>query len=418
MIFSQKKAKIKEIKKQAVLIIHGIGEQRPMSTLKDFVEAILGNDDYTSKPDMIDSTYELRKLSFFNDDKDNVGKVNIDFYEYYWAYRFRDSKFFHVFPWVSTLFLNNEIPSRLKGIRDIFIGLICIVFVVLINLIFWKDFVTAIVSGSIIITGLFLILKLISGKVVDGFVKSVGDASRFMDPSPDNISERYQLKKHGIDVLRRINEDESYDRVVIVGHSLGSVIGYEILKHFWIEINQKVKFKKDFLEEVEFNNSSFVDLQNRLWNSQIQWKISDFITIGSPLTYSNYLLAKSNYDFERRKLQFEFPTCPPQKEKDGSNHFKYGYYKNNEGVLHHAALFALTKWTNIYFDGDIIAGKLCPLFGNGIRDIKAKLFITKSEDKIKEKSTNMLSHVKYWQNECGQINSSLSEIKNIIFLME
>src|SRR5262249_5146382 len=36
--------------RQAVLLIHGIGEQRPMSNLRDFVAALVG-DHFRSKPD-------------------------------------------------------------------------------------------------------------------------------------------------------------------------------------------------------------------------------------------------------------------------------------------------------------------------------------------------------------------------------
>lgn len=48
------------------MLIHGIGEQRPMATLRAFVKWLLPahdkSDDYYSKPDQISDLYELRRI--------------------------------------------------------------------------------------------------------------------------------------------------------------------------------------------------------------------------------------------------------------------------------------------------------------------------------------------------------------------
>ena len=54
--------------RQAVVIIHGIGEQQPMSTLRRFVKAVLKDPSadgllFYSKPDRISDTLELRRLT-------------------------------------------------------------------------------------------------------------------------------------------------------------------------------------------------------------------------------------------------------------------------------------------------------------------------------------------------------------------
>ena len=49
--------------RQAVLLIHGIGEQRPMSTLRSFVAALVGNS-FRSKPDDLSKSFELRRLIY------------------------------------------------------------------------------------------------------------------------------------------------------------------------------------------------------------------------------------------------------------------------------------------------------------------------------------------------------------------
>jgi hypothetical protein len=61
--------------RQAVVLIHGIGDQRPMATLHDFVRWLLPDDEdegdnedhkreynYYSKPDEIGDSFELRRI--------------------------------------------------------------------------------------------------------------------------------------------------------------------------------------------------------------------------------------------------------------------------------------------------------------------------------------------------------------------
>jgi hypothetical protein len=37
-------------------------------------------------------------------------------------------------------------------------------------------------------------------------------------------------------MLEALHDKDEYDRIVIVGHSLGSVIGYDITTHAWGEV--------------------------------------------------------------------------------------------------------------------------------------------------------------------------------------
>ena len=100
-----------QIPKQAVLLIHGIGEQRPMDTLRGFVDAVWKrNPDVHhahattgvfSKPDDISGSYELRRLTTT---KDRNG-VRTDFFEFYWAHMMEDTTMGHVLPWLKHLLL-------------------------------------------------------------------------------------------------------------------------------------------------------------------------------------------------------------------------------------------------------------------------------------------------------------------------
>jgi hypothetical protein len=60
-------------------------------------------------------------------------------------------------------------------------------------------------------------------------------------------------------------------------------------------------------------------------------------------------------------------------------------------ILHHGAPFAITRWTNLYFPGDIIGGRVSHLFGAGIKDVELGGCCARS----------WRSHVHYWKHECA-----------------
>ena len=87
---------------QAVVIIHGIGEQHPMETVRAFAEAVLpepeqGGEKYFVRPDPLSESFELRKLQ-------NRSQPRTHFFEYYWAYKVEGTKLSHILSWlVSTI---------------------------------------------------------------------------------------------------------------------------------------------------------------------------------------------------------------------------------------------------------------------------------------------------------------------------
>jgi hypothetical protein len=56
-------------------------------------------------------------------------------------------------------------------------------------------------------------------------------------------------------------------------------------------------------------------------------------------------------------------------------------------VLHHAALFACTRWTNLFYASDIIGGPLKGQFGRFIQDRE-----------LTSPGKSPSSHVRYWQH--------------------
>ncbi|MGD8750445.1 MAG: hypothetical protein PVG14_03435 [Anaerolineales bacterium] len=387
---------------QAVIFIHGIGEQRPMETLRRFVEAVLpdppqGGEKFFSKPDRLSESFELRKLQ-------DRSQPRTHFYEYYWAYKVSGTTFGHIWNWLSSLLFRRpgRVPKHLKPLWYLSWLLIVIaVIAAALGLaerftVFTTRFPTWLVSAVSAIA--FSLLQ-------SAVLYKLGDAARYLSPTPANIKLRHEIRSDGIKLLRNIHESGDYDRVVLVGHSLGSVIAYDILYYYWQEINTTyntpVKSEQKALTAVETkgeallkqrdetNLKEYLDAQKELWwelrDLGNPWLVTDLVTLGSPLAHAALLVASDVDDLRSRQRQRELPTNPPEAEieiRAGEERRRYSYrvWEPYEGdvklrALHHAGLFACTRWTNLHFPaylglfGDIVAGPLQHWFGNGIRDI-------------------------------------------------
>lgn len=107
--------------RQAVVIIHGMGEQKPMDTLRSFVNGIKDNlqksdeseknTKIRSKPDNISEIYETRRLSL----SASRYRPVTDFYEFYWAHNMRDNEFLNIISWLWKLVFTKPsiVPKRL-----------------------------------------------------------------------------------------------------------------------------------------------------------------------------------------------------------------------------------------------------------------------------------------------------------------
>jgi hypothetical protein len=100
-------------KRQAVVLIHGIGDQRPMDTIRSFVDGISLSDGGTvaeiySIPDTFSSTFELRRLTM-------SGELSTGFYEFYWAHLIPDATWNRIASWYWLLMARwqQDIPHKL-----------------------------------------------------------------------------------------------------------------------------------------------------------------------------------------------------------------------------------------------------------------------------------------------------------------
>lgn len=415
----------------AVVLIHGIGEQRPMSTVREFVTALCGTD-FTSKPDRMSESFELRRLTTPRGAPD-PWTPRVDFFEYYWAYRLRDTRYKHVFAWIWRLMKasrndKNPIPDRLRSSVRLAIAFVVFIAILVASLVVWAlvGDAPSIKAATEVASAVSAVLTVVSGIFAGPVVFRFGDAARYLNAAPENVAERHAIRNDALMLLRRLHDAKAadgsftYDRIIVVGHSLGSVIGYDMLKFYWAEVHQLIPAARaqspEALERIEhcqgteFDRSAYRENQARLFHflcAGSAWRVSDFVSLGSPLTYAHFLLAEGHDDFSLRVEQRELPTCPPEPdEKDAL----YSFPTDQGRVLHHAALFAVTKWTNLYFMGDLVGGPVGgdSLFGDGVSDRIVAIPGSDLGDSVK-------SHTHYWEPIVDAPSSPVRELKSVIF---
>ena len=401
------------VTRQAVLLIHGIGEQKPMDTLRRFVDSVWTRDTAIhhpyagggvwSKPDDVAESYELRRLTT----PSNVANIRTDFFEFYWAHLMYGTRSGHVLAWARSLLLRNPgtVPMHLRQVYWLVIGLIAIAAGFGIFALFSAGSaglkLPAWISG-VISVGLLPVVRFVVRSVV-------GDAARYLNAAPTNVQRRHAIRHAGISVLKTLHT-RGYERIIVVGHSLGSVIGYDILTHAWVdyhdmattgdEMAELERLEEIALQRASIPNSEVQAAQRRYFDALTQsgnkWRVTDFVTLGSPLAHAAILLARDARDLARKKVDRELLTCLPTMEavtRGGKEVYRFSFGRSDKRrVPHHAAVFAPTRWTNLYFPcrgilrGDLIGGQLGPVLGAGIRDCKVST----------NQRCGFFSHTLYW----------------------
>lgn len=364
-----------------------------------------------SKPDTISDSFELRRLTT----PKNYSDIRTDFFEFYWQHLMEGTTYGHVIGWASTLLLRKpgSVPKQLSG-PYVLLWLLAIA----VTLLALYAAVAAATDEPPISPWLSAILSVallpLGGALIKG---TIGDAARYLHPAPTNVQCRHAIREAGIKVLVALHDRKEYDRIIVVGHSLGSVIGYDILTHAWPKYNQAVPRGAhapitclDALEALASSGSgSDADIHkvqrayfDELVGNSCAWRVTDFLTLGSPLAHAEVLLARDRADLDAKQRDRELPTSLPTLEHTTEHQvavarFSFPGQPKGFRVPHHAAVFGPTRWTNVYFPnrrivyGDLIGGPLSGIFGQGIRDMK----VTTTQRR------GMLSHTLYWKYELG-----------------
>ncbi len=406
-----------EAKKQAVLLIHGIGEQRPMATLWRFVELVwlkaparpgAPERRVYSEPDEVSGVFELRRIST----NYNADGKRTDFYEFYWAHLMHGNVLSDVLSWLALLALRkrDSVPPQLHkawtALRLLAGGLAFIL-------------VMAMGAGLIVgVTGRLLPLALLALALAAAFAALaiadqiffspvLGDAARYLRPAPKNIHCRQQIREEGLRLVDALHRSGKYDRIVLVGHSLGGVIAYELAMHYWGRRNRQMngaavqaplaaaEEAARALDDTPEALARWRAAQGALFEALRQerdkdgaplWLISDLVTLGSPLAHAQTLLADSPEAFAQMLARREVSANPPLMEDFPGGARRFSYCRDPARAddpdaapraPHNSAVFAATRWTNIYFPmqgilrGDLVGGPCAPVFGAGVKDVAA-----------------------------------------------
>ena len=123
----------------------------------------------------------------------------------------------------------------------------------------------------------------------------LGAAARYLSPSPQNVATRRAIREAGVDILRRLHSTGKYDRIVLVGHSLGSVIAYDILCYYWAEVNTS------FIDPVRFPQERLAALEQLLYTADE--------AVHTPVAQYRGLQRDSGSRCSNRATSGASPTC-------------------------------------------------------------------------------------------------------------
>jgi hypothetical protein len=446
------------VTKQAIVMIHGMGEQIPMDTLKSFVRTVWETDtaicrddlpypkQVWSKPDARTGSLELRRITTresINSPPEFPKGVRTDFYELYWADLTAGSTWGMFRSWFIGLLWRwpSEVPAAVRPawwllwLSALFVAVLSVIpfvpegvwdILYLPGVADWHWFVVVVATG---------LTAWLHSKATRYF----GRVVRYTRAYPENIAARQAVRKRGLALLTALH-DGSYQRVVIVAHSLGTILALDLLSYFWAqraaarqikegtpEFQALCKLEGVATQMVDRKNTDpnwlkqYFDAQRALHKASLQakWLISDLVTLGSPLTHAAFLLASNDTDLRDRFAARELPESPPFRETldpknlqraQGTNELPIAAVANESRLmsfpdpkpesdvwyLHHAAPFAVVRWTNIYdparfiFCGDVISGPLADVFGPAIKDVDLR--------KLRGAQSWRFTHTDYWTN--------------------
>ncbi len=344
--------------RQAVVVVHGMGQQRVMDTLRSFIEAVVprptkrGESWYYSRPDKVADSgrYDERRLLVPASDN----RVQTEFYEYHWAHLMAGNKLSHMIPLIrSALF---RFPKNLR-----IFGLWLFVWLLVAGAAFLgvylvqstdRTLTSADVDSIVTFVGAVGVWSWVLTKALNWVlvfvIGTLADFARYNNAAPGNQQVRNAIRKGLIDLLEELHEAEivhvdkngtetklpKYDRIIVATHSLGSIVAYDAISVLWgrmCKLHAKPDKSRPFSESsiialesvaVSLNDpdglatvADFQSAQIEAWVEMREngnpWRITDFITFGNPMAQSNQLLARSREDLRHLICRKELVSCPP-----------------------------------------------------------------------------------------------------------
>jgi len=368
--------------KTAIVVIHGMGNQYPMDTISDFVENLFDGIKF-STPERVSGSLDHRKLIGFHK------KIQYDCYEYYWAHLVKEPDLSNTIFWLYRLLWRKTLSERLKEfivlLRVItFVLPLFIIFffyfyyIILVCILYWHPFWCHILFFVVSII-VFYILKYCTNL----FTQIFGDVIRYTIPHPSSLEFRQKISNNAVEFLTNLHKKD-YSRIVIVGHSLGSIIAYEMIINtfgqFTKEFAPTSTISENFAKQISAMKTQ--DLRRDTLGNFFKWKVSDFISCGSPLCHAKMIMVENEEMFDKKVEKGEYPVCPPERD----NLF-YDFRASGNFTPTHDSVFGFVNWNNLYFTNDPVGGDLKNIFKKGI--------INKKIIPITYKGIR-ISHIQYW----------------------
>jgi len=503
------------VPKQAVVVIHGMGEQKPLDTLRSFVEAVYqhdpgqrGSDPQAEAddpelgevnrvwivPDDATGSAELRRITT----PKNANGVRTDFFEFYWADIMEGTALDQVYAWVEHLLLRSPfaLPPHAK-IRLAWVALWVVTLIFVLASVFvakpdlfgaWSkaplDWIAAhaagvglmliglgalwlvwrfarglppaqvkvVVPAALILVGLVVAglganlanaqlwaaaLAIVIAMILNTFIGPyAGDIARYVRAAPQTVEKRAAIRDRGLKLLEALHgngDAPPYDRIIVVAHSLGCMIGYDLIQLYWEkhgpthkQPGQPSAALKAALEDVDryvqqvwhdpggpltgdtsvFELAAYQAAQARLFDELAasgNWRISDFVTMGNPLAHAEFLLFDDDEALARAFEERLLAASPPRPDRPSRSML---YYEGWDGdktqrrgpFAHFAAAFAAVRWTNICDDnafpaiGDVISGEVTGYFGPGVAEHGVKLGWPHLPPGLRR----LITHTLYW----------------------
>src|SRR5215471_3917574 len=349
---------------QAVVMIHGMGEQIPMDTIKKFVDAVWKKDEVItanglpdptevwSKPDARTGSLELRRIttreSIASTPEFPAG-VRTDFYELYWADLTAGATWVSLRSWVRGLLFRplSRVPPKVRlAWLVLWLGSLLVIALAILAVLpasAWKGTSFAVLAD-------WQWLLAVAAVAITALVHRMGTSTfgrvvRYTRADPDNISARAAVRDRGLKLLRALHDGPHYKRIIIAAHSLGTMLAHDLLSYFWAEREAartvqegtgefaalcKLEHAATQLEGASTDAARLKayfaaqrELRRRLADRPAptaanqpdpRWLISDLVTFGSPLTHAEFLIASDRADLEARKAARELPQSPPYRE--------------------------------------------------------------------------------------------------------
>jgi len=219
------------------------------------------------------------------------------------------------------------------------------------------NFISSASSGMALTWVMLVLLSLVARMFL---VQYVGDIAAYVQPQKlDRFFElRAKIKDRAVAIAEALYAQKSdgvhfdYEHIVLVGHSLGSVIVYDTLNRLLL-------------------NDAAVTAPGRPWNIAARTKY--LLTFGSPLN----------------KIAFIFST---QSKKRSMTDARERLAALVQPLINSAVIRAGIKWVNIYSPWDIISGPL------DFYDPPTEMGPPALDERDPEAVTFLAAHTEYWRN--------------------